>query len=64
LGISTTGKEITLRNCLQKGARQSILGEIHETTFHVTMMFVGCHFLTAELVRFRGFSVQVAHERI
>jgi hypothetical protein len=61
LGFSTTGKEVTLRKCLQTGARQSFFGDVHETTFHVTMMFVGCHFLTEESVKFRGFTIQYAN---
>lgn len=61
LGFSTTGKEVTLRMCLQKGVRQSFFGDIHETTFHATLMFVGCHFLTEESVKFHGFTVQYAN---
>ena len=61
LGFSTSGKEVTLRNCLQKGVRQDFVGDIHETTFYTTMMIVGCHFPTEELVKFRGFAVQYAN---
>ena len=61
LGISTIGKEVTLRKCLQKGVRQSFGGDIHEATLHATMMIVGCHFHTDELVKFRGFTVQYAN---
>lgn len=57
LGFSTTGKEVTLRMCWQKGVRQSFFGDVHETTFHATMMFVGCRFPTEELVKFHQFTV-------
>jgi ApeA N-terminal domain 1 len=62
LGYSTSGKEITLRNCLQTGMNQDLgSGDIHETTFHASMMLVGCHFPTEEAVKFRGFTVQFAN---
>lgn len=61
LGFSTSGKEVTLRKCLQKGMRQSFFGDVEETTFRATMMMIGCHFLAEELVKFRGFTVQYAN---
>ena len=61
LGFSTTGQEVTLRKCLQIGARQDLFADIHETTLRATMMFVGCHFFSEETVRFHGFTVQYAN---
>lgn len=60
LGVSATGKPITLHKCIQTAYNYSDRG-FSTSSFHANLLFVGAHFEKPEDIRFKSLNVHYSY---